>query len=260
MKHFLFSIIVTFLVFSCEQKEALTAQDIIDKAIIVSGGEQLMNKMIDFDFRDKHYKAIRHADGNFEYQRELKGTIPEKFGDTVVKIKDVLTNDNFQRYVKDAKLLVADSMAIKYSASVNSVHYFVQLPYGLNAAAVNKSSLGLETIKEKEYYKIKVTFNEEGGGEDFEDIFIYWINTITFKVDYLAYSYNEDHGIGLRFREAYNERIIEGIRFADYNNYKPIEDNVKLENLGSLFNDDALKLLSKIETENVVINQLVDHN
>ena len=59
-----------------------------------------------------------------------------------------------------------------YSASVNSVHYFAVLPYGLDGKAVNKTYVNKVDIKGKSYHKIKVTFNEEGGGEDFEDVFM----------------------------------------------------------------------------------------
>lgn len=90
----------------------------------------------------------------------------------------------------------------------------------MNDKAVNKLYLGKVLIKGNEYYKIKVTFNEEGGGEDFEDVFVYWVQTGTFKVDYLAYSYAVNGG-GIRFKEAYNERFVNGIRFVDYNNCKP---------------------------------------
>jgi hypothetical protein len=46
-------------------------------------------------------------------------------------------------------------------------------------------------------------------------------------------------------------RTVNGIRFADYNNYKPESLEVALINLDELFEKGALKLLSKIETESV---------
>ena len=149
---------------------------------------------------------------------------------------------------------VSDGKETAYSASVNSVHYFSVLPYGLNDRAVKRTYLKLLKVKGKEYHKIKVAFNKDGGGEDFEDVFMYWINTKTFKADYLAYSYNEDGGLGLRFREAYNERYIEGVRFVDYYNYKPKNENASLENLDNLFEVDGLSLLSKIELKNILVN------
>ena len=99
-----------------------------------------------------------------------------------------------------------------------------------------------------------MTFNEKGGGEDFEDVFIYWINTDNFKADYIAYSYAEDDGLGLRFREAYNERFVNGIRFVDYNNYKPKDDEVQLVNLDNLFQKNELELLSVVKLKNITVN------
>lgn len=230
--------------YSCK-KELKDADVIVRKSIEVSGGDLIKNSSIEFNFRDKLYKAIRN-NGKFQYERI--------FRDSSGVIKDVLNNKGFNRFINELPFVISDGKETAYSSSVNSVHYFSVLPYGLDGKAVNKAYLGESKIKGKEYYKIKITFNEDGGGEDFEDVFIYWINTKTIKVDYLAYSYNEDDGIGLRFREAYNERYIEGIRFVDYNNYKPISEDTPLENLDDLFEADALTLLSKIELKNIIVN------
>jgi hypothetical protein len=148
-------------------------------------------------------------------------------------------------------------MIPRYSASVNSVHYFSLLPYSLNDPAVNKTYIGKTTINNLEYYKVKVTFDQEGGGQDYKDIFVYWINSESFKTDYLAYSYLELSGeIGLRFREAFNERYLEGIRFVDYKNYKPKNEGVLLKDLDIFLENNELKLLSKIELENIVVKPL----
>jgi hypothetical protein len=143
---------------------------------------------------------------------------------------------------------------VKYTASVNSVLYFALLPYGLNDAAVNKSYLGESTIKAAAYHKIKVTFKQEGGGEDFQDIFIYWVNQQTSTVDYLAYSYAEDDGVGSRFREAYNVRNVNGVRFADYVNYKYEGSEFELADYDMAFEQEELKKLSVIELENVKVS------
>tara|TARA_R110000868_G_scaffold194178_3_gene439515 strand:+ start:13042 stop:13794 length:753 start_codon:yes stop_codon:yes gene_type:complete len=232
------------LALSCNKKGE-DANVIINKSIEVSGGELFKNSIIAFDFRDKHYTAIRN-NGKFQYER--------LFNDSLNVIKDVLNNKGFQRLINNNVYEVTDDKERAYSSSVNSVHYFSVLPYGLNNAAVNKAYLEKVEIKAGNYYKIKVTFNQNGGGEDFDDEFIYWINTANFKVDYLAYSYNENDGKGFRFREAYNERYINGIRFVDYNNYKPKNNKVALESIDVLFKQNDLELLSKIELENVMVN------
>ena len=129
------------------------------------------------------------------------------------------------------------------------------MPFGLNNQAVQKKLIGEDSVNNKHYYEIKITFKEEGGGTDFDDVFVYWINKEDFTVDYLAYSYAVNGG-GVRFREAYNPRVIKGMRFADYNNYKSDNEDVKLSELNNLFTNGDLKLLSKIETENVQVTLL----
>lgn len=243
----LFSFFSCFLFCSCKKipSSTLNANEIINKTIQVSGGERFDVSNIEFDFRDKHYKAIRN-NGIFQLERHFK--------DSIFNVKDVFNNDGFTRFVKDEMLEIPDSMAVKYTASVNSVHYFSVLPYGLNDAAVVKTYLGEEIINGKNYYKIQVTFEKDGGGEDYEDVFVYWIDVKTFKTIYLAYSYKEIDGLGYRFRQAYNERYVDGIRFVDYNNYKPTSNEISIMELGSLFEANQLELLSKIELKNVTVN------
>lgn len=244
-KTILFILLIT-TIHNCN-KALENASLIIDKSIKVSGGNLIRKSNISFNFRDAHYSANRDVNGFLLSRTTVKNT------DTVV---DFLSNLDFKREINGVSVAIADSMATKYAASVNSVHYFSVLPFGLEDKAVNKTYLGTVTIKGNSYYKIKVTFDEAGGGEDFEDVFIYWVNKLNFKVDYLAYSYMEDYDLGLRFREAYNERYIKGIRFVDYNNYKPKTKSASLENLDTLFERDSLELLSKIELKNVVVDLL----
>lgn len=226
------------------EMDSSSAEGLIAKTIEVSGVDRLKNATLDFDFRDMHFKAVRQ-NGNFSLERE--------FEDGQDSIRDALDNVGLQRYVNTRKVEVVDSMLVKYTASVNSVHYFAVLPYGLDAGSVQKALLEDEKIKGKNYHAVKVTFEQDGGGEDYDDVYIYWINADTFKIDYLAYSYDEDEGLGFRFREAYYERFVEGIRFVDYNNYKPKSNTIALKNMAKLFENGELELLSKIETEHVKV-------
>jgi hypothetical protein len=246
-------LLLSVLFLNCENEnseptsKALTANEIINESIAVSVGKVFDSAVvsINFDFRNIQYKSTYTS--NTKVLRRL--TINDN--DTIL---DFLKGERFQRYINEKPVFVEDSMAIKYSASVNSVHYFSVLPYGLNDKAVNKKLIGEERIKGKDYYKIEVTFSQEGGGEDFEDVFIYWINKASFKPDYLAYSYNEDDGKGMRFREAYNERYVNDLRFVDYNNYKSEDKKFYLIDLAKAFNNNSLKLLSKIELQNVEVD------
>lgn len=239
---------ILILLISCDQaKKELSAQQVIDKTIESAGGERYENSKIEFKFRDANYSSFRNG-GEFELTRQ--------FVDSSGEIKDILSNSGFKRFVNNQLISLPDSTKTKYSNSVNSVHYFTQLPYGLNASAVKKELIGESFIKDKTYYKIKVTFAEEGGGDDHDDIYMYWINKHDFTVDYFAYKFYTGKG-GIRFREAYNPRIVEGLRFVDYRNYKlePWE-NVDLKDLDHLFETGKLELLSNIETKSVIVSKV----
>lgn len=229
------------------EEKALSAQDIIDKSIAVSGGEKFDKKRITFNFRGTTYVSERK---NWHYQLERITT------DSVKTTRDVLNNDGFSRYIDEKPVTVPDSMVSRYSNSVNAVHYFAYLPYGLNDKAVQKELLGEVTIKGKEYYKIKVTFEKEGGGKDHEDIYVYWIDREAFTVDYLAYQFQVNGG-GMRFREAYHPRTVKGIRFVDYHNFKPATPGATLYELDRLFEAGKLEPISEIVLEDIRVEPVM---
>lgn len=249
MRNNLYFLFLVLLIFSCNNKEDHNrlAKYAIDEAIKVSGGELYNAVQIEFDFRDKHYSSQRR-DGAFKYIRITTDSLQE--------IKDIYSSHSeFIRQVNGEQVIIPDSLAQRIENSINSVNYFVLLPYGLNDSAVRKTYIGKATVKGNDYHKIQVNFSEEGGGDDFEDVYMHWIHTETFKLEYLAYSFHVNGG-GMRFREAYNERYINGLRIVDYNNFKPKVATAKLEELDSHFEQGTLELLSKIETENVSVNSL----
>jgi len=233
---------IAFLI-SCKPSDSkITAQQIIDKTILYSGADKVKNSEISFKFRDKEYFAYRE-NGNFKLIREFDSII------------DGLTNDGFERFINLEKQKLSKADVSKYSNSVNSVHYFSVLPFGLNDKAVHKKQLQSSTIKGKEYYKIEVTFSKNGGGEDFEDVFIYWIGKEDFLVDYLAYSYHTNEG-GKRFRVLKEQCIKNGIRFVDYDNYKPLNKDILLLNIDKAFQNNELKKVSEIVLKEIKVTVL----
>ncbi|MFD2516288.1 DUF6503 family protein [Salinimicrobium flavum] len=237
-------LLLFILMISCQSnEEELTADRIIDKAIAEAGGEKYNRSIIEFDFRKNHYTSKRE-DGLFVFTRTMK--------DSLGKFKDVLTNDGFTRHREGREVELSDSLATVYSESVNSVHYFVQLPYGLDGPAVNKELLGEDEIDGKHYYEIRVTFNQEGGGTDHEDVYMYWIEKEKFTIDYMAYRFYVNDG-GIRFRVATNPRVIEGLRFVDYDNYKTDDLDTPLENLDELYEAGKLTKVSEIKNENIKV-------
>lgn len=241
MKYFLLFAVFFFL--SCKpSKKELSAQQIIDQSMIAYAVDKVNSSIISFDFRDKNYTATRNK-GLFSLVRNFDS------------ITDVLSNKGFQRFIHDKPVEISDSLATVYSNSVNSVHYFSVLPFGLNDKAVHKKQLPSVTIKGKEYYKIEITFSENGGGEDFEDVFIYWIDNESFLIDYMAYSYQTNGG-GKRFRTKTNQQIVNGILFANYYNYKPKDINLKLVAIDKAFEENRLEKVSEIVLENISVKLL----
>ncbi len=245
MRYLQQGIILSFLVMSCNPS-ANDPQKIIDNAISASGGEKYLNSTIEFDFRERHYIAVRNG-GKFSYERVF---VNDK--DKTETIHDYVSNGGFKRESNGKVIEVLDSMKTKYTASVNSVLYFALLPYGLNDQSVKKTYLGESIMDGNSYYKIEITFDQKGGGEDFEDTFQYWINTSDFTIGFMAYAYEEDDGIGFRLRKAYSSKRVNGILFSDYINYAPTGDS-KLDDLEELYKQNKLKELSRIENTNIVV-------
>ena len=238
-------IILLVLSAACQSPKEPTpsAQEIIDASIKAHGGDVYQDFAAAFTFRDKDY-TIQKAGEAFTYTRTFA-----KEGDT---LHDVLANGAFTRQINGQVTAVPDTMATKYANSVNSVAYFALLPAPLNDPAAKKQYLGQEAIKGINYHKIKVTFAEEGGGDDFDDVFIYWIHPENSHMDYLAYEYHVNGG-GIRFRETINPREMGGIRWQDYVNYKAEVGKVALEDTGKAFEKGELKELSRILLENVKV-------
>lgn len=244
MRSLFIVIIFSITLISCKSEEkALTAQEIIDKSIEVSGVDKISNSTLSFDFRDMHYVANRR-DGIFRLIRIKKTEEGTR--------EDILSNNGFKRLLNAHQIIVPDSMAVKYSESINSVHYFSVLPYGLNDGAVIKKLLEEKTIKGKDFYKIQISFRKEGGGIDYDDVFIYWIGKKDFKIGYLAYTYHVNGG-GIRFREVSKEHLVNGVRFTNQNNYKPSNLDVELSTLDQLFENNQLKKVSEINLKNIEI-------
>lgn len=234
-------IMLTTLQISCETKSE--AQKIVDQSIAAHGGQLFEKAKISFDFRDRSYQIFK-SPNSFEYVRE--------FTDSTGMVKDLLNNEGFQRTINGETVQLTEERKGAFSRSVNSVAYFAFLPYGLNDQAVYKTYLGEDQIDGKTYHLVKVTFSEDGGGEDFDDIFLYWFDKETFLIDYLAYSYHTDGG-GVRFRKAIRQHAVDGLIFKDYENYKPEDKNTPVDQMGNLYKEGKLGLLSEILLENIQV-------
>jgi len=226
---------------SCQSPKSENAEEIIQKALHQSGFDKL-SFSVDFDFRDYQYTLTRKP----SFYSFSRSTIQKD-----VEVKDVMTSSKpLQRFIDGKVIQLSDSLQRVYSNSLNSVMYFFQLPKPLQDTAAINELVGAVVIHGDTYWTLKVTFKEEGGGEDFQDEYRYWINQKNHEIDYLAYNYLTDGG-GTRFRRAINKRKIVGIFFQDYVNYKPFQKFEQLDSLPSLFEQEELEQVSLIENKNI---------
>lgn len=222
------------------------SQKILNKTIAAHGGDLYNTAHYSFIFRGNTY-SFKNTVNGYEYWKETKT-------DSNL-IQDYLKNDKFSRTTfnesnKGEWVDLSEKEIKSAKGAINSVIYFATLPHKLNDKAVNSKYVESTSIKNKNYDVIEITFNKEGGGEDHDDEFYYWINKDTNKIDYLAYNYTVNKG-GVRFRNAYNRSVVDGITFQDYINYKA-ETGTPLKDLPTLYEAEELKELSKIKTENII--------
>lgn len=230
---------------SCgHEKEELTADEVIERAVKQHGGERYDNMEVQFDFRNRHYRA-KISNGEYVYERTFKSESGW--------VTDVWSNKKFKRMIDEKEIQLNREDLETYRSSTNSVIYFALLPFDLDDPVVNRQLMRSVEINNEPYYKVEITYGERGGGkENFESAYVYWIHKEKFTMDYLAYSFNINGG-GVRFREAYNPREVEGIRFQDYRNYT-IDEDYPAQELDYAFSTGKLKLVSDIKLENIKVN------
>jgi hypothetical protein len=218
-------------------------QKIVDKAIASHGIDKLHNSVMEFDFREKHYRVTR-KDGFFRYERS--------YTDSSGNVRIILSNDSIWKEIDGLKVQMDKKEKKKLSNGINAVVYFASLPYNLNDDAVNKRFLGQSTVHGESYYMVEITFRKEKGGRDYEDRFVYLIHSEKFTMDYFVYRYQIDGG-GTRFREAINSRNVNGVRIQDYVNFKYSDLSFPIEQYDDLFEKGKLEKLSNIILKNVQV-------
>lgn len=215
-------------------------EELFQAMLVQHGGSQYDSVQYSFIFRKARY-SFKNSGSSYVYTRE--------FVKDTKTVRDEMDGLSFTRKVDGVEQQIPEKEITKYRSSINSVIYFATLPHKLTDASVHKKMIGLDTINGQGYTMMKVAFSEDGGGEDFDDEYLYWIHSENKTMDFFAYNYTVNSG-GVRFRAAYNRRNINGIIFQDYINYEaPV--GTDLIDLAGMFEGKQLKELSRIETEEV---------
>lgn len=237
---------------SSQSPEPPSAQAVVDSAVAAHGGPVLNRAVVSFNFRGDQYQ-IRQDAGRFHYRRAYTDSL----GQTVT---EGLTNDGVYRVVEGDTVSLSTEEKGAVETTVNSVTYFALLPSPLRDDAVQPHYSGRDTLDGVPYHRIRVTFRQKDGGQDWQDVFIYWFRTDTYEMDYLSYAFGlapGDTDTGTRFREAYNVRRSNGVRVADYLNYT--SDTLATDRMHlypDLWTKDALDLVSRVEIDSVEVRPL----
>ena len=219
------------------------AQGIVDRAIELHGGDLYESTVTEFDFRDFSFEVVRDG-GRFEYTRA--------YSDTSGQIVEIMTNDGFSRTADGEPYEMTEREWSIWTEQVNANVYFTFLPYKLNDPPVIKKLLEPVTIEGEPYNTVEVTFEQEGGGRDWEDRFLFWFHQVDGTMDYFSYFYTL-RGTS-RFRKLINEREIGGIVFADHLNYNADTLAYDLELAPEWFEAGKLQLASEVILENITVN------
>lgn len=206
--------------------------------------DKLKNAVLEFSFRQAKFKVTQN-NGNFRYERV--------FTDSTGNIHDILDNKGFKR-LRNGRELKLDSVEVsKYSQSLNAVVYFLYLPLKLNDPSVIKKYIEEVKIKGKSYHKLEISFNQQEGGADHNDVYYYWFDTEDYSMDHFAYSAG-----GNRFREVLKTYEIDGLVLQDYINYQmPLNDSItSVIKYDSLFEAGKLRELSRIEFSDIQLKTI----
>lgn len=238
-------LIITLLLFvflGCATATKDAASDWIERANIAHGSVLLNQSSFRFTFRDYTY-GLTQEKHTKSYSR-TKPTTEGLLTDTLYNGKDL------KRWINDKPVMLSDSLQQRYTESINSVLYFIQIPQVLKDAAVQSSFIGEENIQGEPYISLKVTFQQEGGGVDYQDEYRYWIHQKTHLIDFLAYRFYSGKG-GTRFRKVSHRERVNGMVFQDYENFSPPTPFPPLDSIASLYAKGKLKKVSDIQQKEI---------
>jgi len=223
---------IVFSFLGCKKSsKKLSAQDILEKAIIAHGGDSYNNSIITFGLDDLQYKLLRN---NTVRQSEITRHI-----DSTV-YKATYKNGYAQHYINDIEQKETYFSKKFIDARLDGFSFVFSIPHSLKRNSIKLKKLEDVKIKNINYYVVKAT--EEIIDKNDINEFIIYVNPNTFLVEYTALEYDLHLNLKI-FKRAHNTRIIKNIVFSDYYSFKPHLDTTKLEDLYKYFNASDLKEL-----------------
>ncbi len=216
--------------------------DLVDRSIEHHGGPALERSTVALTVTSLSgsFDVVVEPGAAFEYQvnREVRGK----------REVTVHTNDNVTRTLDGQPVVLDGDDQQRARDFVSQRVYFLFLPYRLNDPSVWKQDLGAEDWEGRRLRKVKVSF-DAGSSSSASSEYLYWYDPDSSELVQFAYSFEG----GLRFRRLENVRPIDGILFADHQNYAIDGSGMSVDVITPDYLRDQMPLLSEIRLTNIVV-------
>ncbi len=227
---------------------------IVSRAIEHHGGDVYRHSETELDLCSKSgcFHVVARVDGD-----RFAFTVSGQSGGAQLEVRS--SNDALEVSKDGAPLAVDANQEQKYRDWAMARVYFCFLPYRLDDPSVRQQDLGLVDWQGRRLHKVKVTF-EAGTSTDAGDEYVYWFDPESARLEYLAYSY-DDNGGGLRFRRSVRHRRIGGLLFFDQENYgvdggSADGPGLSVDSIDDAYARDRMRHVSTVRLESIEVRLL----
>lgn len=222
---------------------------IVQKAIDFHGGEAYQQSRTQLDMCSKsgcfHVSSTVRGD-QFDY--EVSGLNR----DTHVKVR--MSNDSIERWFDGQPSPMPEGREQTYRDWAMARVYFCFLPYRLGDPSVRHKDLGLVDWEGRQLHLVEVSF-KPGSSTDANDMYRYWFDPESGRLELFAYSYEGEPG-GLRFRRLVNHRQEGGILFFDQENLGVEGEDVHIGLITPKYVQESMRPISKVTLRNIRVTPL----
>jgi hypothetical protein len=224
--------------------------EIVDRSIEHHGGDRYRHSRSSLTICSKSgcFDLMATIDGDrYEYDVRDEG------GEAARRV--MASNDRVERWQGGEPVALDAESEQRARDFANARVYFVFLPYRLNDPSVHKQDLGLERWGDRELHKVRVSF-APGSSTDAGDVYLYWFDPASGRLEQFAYSFGSGDGAGVRFRELANYRRVGGLLFFDQRNLGYEGPGVRVEVVTPQFVAKEMREVSMVTLREVQVEPL----
>ena len=222
---------------------------IVARAIEHHGGELYRASETELDVCSKSgcFHVVARVDGD-RFAYTVSGKVRE------VRREVRWSNDALEVRENGTPVAVEPEREQRYRDWAMARVYFCFLPYRLDDPSVIQHELGLVDWEGRRLHRVKVTF-EPGTSTDAGDEYMYWFDPETARLEYFAYSYDDDGG-GLRFRRAFDHRRVGGLLVFDQDNYGVEGPGLSVDAIDPAYVKSRMRHISTVRLEQISVEPI----